>query len=68
MIGALAVSVTQMAPPAAPDVFTWVVLALTIALILLRNAGPLPLIVGGGAIGLLIRTTGVWERIASLAW
>jgi len=68
VIGALAVSVTQMAPPAAPDVFTWVVLALTIALILLRNAGPLPLIVGGGAIGLLIRTTGVWERIASFAW
>jgi chromate transporter len=67
VIGALAVSLMQMAPHAAPDVFTWVVLALTIALILLRNAGALPLMVGGGAIGLL-RTTRVWERIASFAW
>ena len=68
VIGALAVSLMQMAPHAAPDVFTWVVLALTIALILLRNAGALPLMVGGGAIGLLIRTTRVWERIARFAW
>jgi chromate transporter len=67
VIGALAVSLAQMAPHAAPDFFTWVVLALTIGLILLRNAGALPLMVGGGVIGLVGRT-GVWERIARFAW
>jgi chromate transporter len=55
VIGALAVSLVQMAPHAAPDVFTWVLLALTIGIILLRNVGPLPIMAGGGAIGLLSR-------------
>jgi chromate transporter len=53
VIGALAVSLAQMAPHAAPDVFTWVLLALTIGIILLRNVGPLPIMAGGGVIGLL---------------
>jgi chromate transporter len=55
VIGALTVSLVQMAPRAAPDIFTWVVLALTIGIILLRNVGPLPLVAGGGVIGLLSR-------------
>jgi chromate transporter len=55
VIGALAVSLVQMAPHAAPDIFTWVLLALTIGLILLCKLGPLPLMAGGGVIGLLSR-------------
>jgi chromate transporter len=55
VIGALAVSLVQMAPHAASDVFTWVLLALTIGILLLRNVGPLPLMAGGAVIGLLSR-------------
>jgi len=55
VIGALAVSLVQMAPHAAPDIFTWVLLALTIGIILLCNVGPLPIMAGGGVIGLLRR-------------
>jgi chromate transporter len=55
VIGALAVSLVQMAPHAAPDVFTWALLALTIGILLLRNVGPLPLMAGGAVIGLLSR-------------
>lgn len=57
VIGALAVSLVQMAPHAAPDVFTWVILALTIGIILLCNVGPLPVMASGGVIGLLARAT-----------
>lgn len=53
VIGALAVSLVQMAPHAAPDIFTWGLLALTVGVILLRNVGPLPLMAGGSVIGLL---------------
>jgi chromate transporter len=55
VIGALAVSLVQVAPHAAPDIFTWVVLAVTIGIILLRNIGPLPLMASGGVIGLISR-------------
>jgi chromate transporter len=44
-----------MAPHAAPDIFTWILLALTIGLILQCKFGPLPLMAGGGVIGLLSR-------------
>ena len=40
VIGALAVSLVQIAPHAAPDVFTWILMALTVGVILLRNVGP----------------------------
>jgi chromate transporter len=66
VIGALAVSLVQMAPHAAPDVFTWVLLALTIGIILLRNVGPLPMMAGGGMIGLLSRGN-LLKRIEELA-
>jgi chromate transporter len=55
VISALAVSLVQMAPHAAPDIFTWVLLALTIGIILLCNVEPLPVMAGGGVIGLLSR-------------
>jgi chromate transporter len=66
VIGALAVSLVQMAPRAAPDVFTWVLLALTIGIILLRNVGPLPMMAGGGVIGLISRGN-LLKRIEELA-
>ena len=66
VIGALAVSLVQMAPHAAPDVFTWVLLALTIGIILLRNVGPLPMMAGGGVIGLISRGN-LLKRIEELA-
>jgi chromate transporter len=67
VIGALAVSLVQMAPHAAPDVFTWILLALTIGILLLRNVGPLPLMAGGAAIGLLSRGS-LLKRIEQLVW
>ena len=66
VIGALAVSLTQMAPHAAPDFFTQALLALTVGLMLLRNAGALPLMSGGAMIGILLKG-GVWERIEKFA-
>jgi chromate transporter len=65
VMGALAVSLAQMAPQAAPDPFTWCLLALTIAIMLLRNVGPLPLMSGGAAVGLLSRSR-AWEIIQGL--
>ena len=60
--GALAVSLVQMAPHAAPDPFTWFLMALTVSLMLLRNFGPLPLMFGGTLVGLLSKGK-AWERI-----
>jgi chromate transporter len=65
VIGALAVSLVQLAPHAAPDVFTWCLLALTIALMLFYKIGALPLMAGGAAIGLLTRGK-AWDLIAGL--
>ena len=66
VIGALAVSLLQMAPHAAPDVFAWALLALTVAVILFRNVGPLPLMAGGAVIGLLSRGN-LLKRLEELA-
>jgi chromate transporter len=62
VIGALAVSLVQMAPHAAPDPFTWFLLALTVSLLLLRNVRPLKLMSGGALIGLLSKGK-AWERL-----
>jgi chromate transporter len=62
VISALAVSLVQMAPHAAPDPFTWFLLVLTVSLLLLRNVGPLPLMSGGALIGLLSKGK-AWERL-----
>ncbi|SEE55200.1 chromate transporter [Rhizobiales bacterium GAS191] len=66
VIGALAISLIQMAPHAAPDLFTRTLLALTVGLILLRNVGPLPLMFGGAVVGLLSKSS-TWERIEKVA-
>ncbi|MBI1774478.1 MAG: chromate efflux transporter [Proteobacteria bacterium] len=65
VIGALAVSIVQMAPHAAPDPFAWCLLALTVGFMLLRNVGPLPLMLGGAVIGFMKSST--WDRIERLA-
>jgi len=50
-IGALAVSLWQMAPHAAPDAFTLFLMLLTVAAMLWWRSGPLPLMLGGSYIG-----------------
>jgi chromate transporter len=65
VIGALAVSLVQMAPHAAPDPVTWCLLAITVAIMLGHKVGSLPLMVGGGAIGLLTRGR-AWELMLGL--
>jgi chromate transporter len=66
VIGALADSLVHMAPHAAPDLFTWCLLALTVGLTLLWNVGALPLMLGGAVIGLLAKGS-AWERIERFA-
>jgi len=63
VIGALAVSLVQMAPHAAPDPFTWFLLALTVLVMLMHNVGALPLMSGGALIGLLGKGKSAWERV-----
>src|SRR5215831_4280349 len=61
VIGALAVSLVQIEPHAAPDPFSWLLLVVTIFLFQLRNVGPLPLIGAGAVLGLLSKGK-AWER------
>jgi chromate transporter len=66
VIGVLAVSVVQMAPHAVPDIFTWCLLGVTIAIVLFSKLGPLPLMAGGAALGFLpLRKT--WDFVRALA-
>jgi chromate transporter len=66
VIGALGVSVVQMAPHAAPEIFTWCLLGGTIAIVLFSKLGPLPLMAGGAALGFLpLRKT--WDFVRALA-
>jgi chromate transporter len=65
VIGALAVALLRMAPAAVPDIFTAALLALTVAILLLRKVGPFPLLLGGAIAGALRKTVG-WEQLAKL--
>ena len=66
VIGALGVSVVQMAPHAAPDLFTWCLLGGTVTIALFSKFGPLPLMAGGAALGFLpLRKT--WDFVRALA-
>lgn len=51
VIGMISVSLMQMAPHAAPDTFTIMLMLLTIAGMLIWSLAPLPLMLGGGLIG-----------------
>jgi chromate transporter len=66
VIGALGVALTQMAPAIAPDVFTAALLVLTVAILMLRNVGPLPLVFGGAVLGVL-RKAIPWDQVTKFA-
>jgi chromate transporter len=55
VIGALAVSLAQIAPQAAPDWTARALLLGTVAIILLRDIGPLSLLLGGAGIGVVLK-------------
>jgi chromate transporter len=55
VIGALAVSLAQLAPHAAPDWTAWALLLGTIMIMLWRNIGPLAFMLGGAGIGLVLK-------------
>jgi chromate transporter len=55
VIGIISVSLIQMAPHAAPDAFTIMLMVLTVAGMLIWSLAPLPLMLGGGLIGVIGR-------------
>ena len=55
VIGIISVSLMQMAPHAAPDGFTAILMVLTVAGMLIWSLAPLPLMLGGGLIGVIGR-------------
>ena len=55
VIGIISVSLIQMAPHAAPDAFTAILMVLTVAGMLIWSLAPLPLMLGGGLIGVIGR-------------
>jgi chromate transporter len=57
VIGIISVSLMQMAPHAAPDAFTAILMVLTVAGMLIWSLAPLPLMLGGGLIGVIGRTS-----------
>ena len=66
VIGTLAVALVQMAPHAAPDIFTWGILVLTIVLMLMsKKLGTFSFMAGGATIGLLTRGR-AWELLLGL--
>ncbi|MBI3371028.1 MAG: chromate efflux transporter [Betaproteobacteria bacterium] len=66
VIGAISVSLLQMAPHAAPDAFTSFLAMLTVAAMLWWRIGPLPLMLGGSYIGATSRLNPL-ERLKELA-
>jgi len=65
VIGTLAVSLAEMAPHAAPDWPAWFLLGGTVVLLHWRSIGPLPMMIGGGAIGLALKG-GPLDRLREL--
>lgn len=65
VIGVIAVSLLQMAPHAAPDAFTMLLVVLTVAAMLVWRSGPLPLMLGGGCIGAASRVLPI-QRLKEL--
>jgi chromate transporter len=66
VIGAISVSLLQMAPHAAPDAFTAFLTILTVAAMLWWRVGPLPLMLGGSCIGVTSRLNPL-QRLKELA-
>jgi chromate transporter len=55
VVGTIAVTILQLAPHAAPDAFSTVVLAVTVAVLLAWRLPVISLVLGGGLIGILAR-------------
>lgn len=66
VIGLISASLIQMAPHAAPDAFTVFLMILTIAGMLVWSLGPLPLMLGGGLIGVIGRMN-LLQRLKELS-
>ena len=56
VVGAIGLTVVHLAPTAAPDAFTGVVLVATVAALLLWKLPAIPAALGGGVIGVLARS------------
>ncbi len=56
VVGTICVSIVQMVPHAAPDMFTAALLVFTVAAMLLWRSGPLRLLLGGGLTGAAARS------------
>jgi chromate transporter len=56
VVGAIALTVLRLAPAAAPDAFTGIVLALTMAGLLMGRLPAIPAAFGGGLLGVLARS------------
>jgi chromate transport protein ChrA len=56
VIGMIAVAILQMLPNAVPDILPEVLAVGTVAAMVVWRLSPLPLMVGGGALGLVVRS------------
>jgi chromate transporter len=56
VVGAIAVSIVQLAPHAAPDAFSAIVLVLTVVALFVWRLPVISMVVGGGLIGILARS------------
>lgn len=66
VIGVISVTLLHLMPYAVPDAFTGVLLAVTVIAMLLWSVTPLPLMAGGGLIGIVSRLRAV-QRLKDLA-
>ena len=51
-----------MVPQAAPDLLTASLLIITVGVLLFRNVGPLPMVLGGAVLGVFSKTE-IWVRV-----
>ena len=66
VIGVLAVSIAHLAPHAAPDAFTMVLMVITIAVMVAFSLAPLKMIVAGSLVGIASRLKPI-QRLKDLA-
>jgi chromate transporter len=56
VVGAIALTIVRLAPTAAPDAFTAVLLIITVAAMLFWRMPAVPTVLGGGILGILARS------------
>ena len=64
VVGAIGVTIIQLLPHAAPDLFTGLLLALTVIALLAWRLPVLSVVVGGGLIGIVARSKLVHRLIS----